>query len=425
MVIGIVIRNNDRYQDVMGVLEPDDFYNVFNRYCWEAIGELFQGGDPIDQVSIWEIVRKKYEDKSSLSNMLEFTENNVFTTVNIGNWAKIIKENSGVRKLIAQTEVLKNVLYEYKSVDEIGTAVDVISSHSSDVFSGNMPKSIYEIGDDVIEEYESVVRGDRGIPYPWETLNKFTGGMRIGNLSLWVGRPNVGKSFTLTLLGYFAHKNDWPVLIISPEMDRVEIAERYFPIELGVSYSRVAYGKLSSPELSKLKTGVDELKGKTGLWIMDSTDDITPGGIESAVRATGAKLVVIDSLYKLKLRGERRDKAIAAIEWACPATKRLGVHIACFAQQNRDAEKSARMGGGSRMGTIALADELAQDSDMIFAIEQNKDEKKDKILRIRPLKLRKGYYADEPLKINWDWVDMKYDEIEKDDEYDSDGAVNF
>lgn len=219
------------------------------------------------------------------------------------------------------------------------------------------------------------------------------------------------NTFVAVIAGRHAWLEGNPTLIVSPEMSKEEIAERFFVVDAPVNYDNVVRGTLSAWEMPKLQHAVADRKGGTGLWIMDSEDDLSPKGIEAAIRACKPKLVAIDSIYDLRVRGERRDRALVALEWMRAAAKRFGVPMCAFAQQNRAAELSEKKGGGSRLGTIALADEIGQDAHSVFALEQDKDMRADKQLRFKPLKLRRGRWSGEDVIVNWDFEKMNFTEV--------------
>jgi len=218
------------------------------------------------------------------------------------------------------------------------------------------------------------------------------------------------------LSGRHAWLHGSPTLIVSPEMSKEEIAERFFVIDANVSYKDLIHGQLSDFSLPQLESTVERLKSMDGLWIMDSDDDLSPKGIDAAIRACRPSLVAVDSIYDLHVRGERRDRAIIALEWMKRSAKRLDFACCGFAQQNRAAELSEKKGGGARLGTIALADEIGQDAHAVFALEQSKDDKADKIMRIKALKLRRGHITRETVFTNWDFDKMLFDEIPPEDE---------
>jgi len=236
----------------------------------------------------------------------------------------------------------------------------------------------------------------------------------------------VHNTFIAVIAARYAWASGYRTLIVSPEMSKEEIAERFFVVESGVSYRDMNHGQLSDFTLPKLEKTIQDLTTAENLWIMDASDDITPNGIEAAIRACKPNLVAVDSMYDLRVKGERRDRALVALEWMKDAAKRPGVACRGIAQQNRTAELSERKGGGARLGTIALADEIGQDAHAVFALEQSKDDKDDKVLWIKPLKLRRGQILKERVGLNWDFDAMKYDEIpEAEEGYKDEEEVPF
>jgi replicative DNA helicase len=244
---------------------------------------------------------------------------------------------------------------------------------------------------------------------------------------MFVARPGCGKTFLAVIAARYAWLQGHRVLIVSPEMSKEEIAERFFVVEADVSYKDLIHGQLSDlTTLPALEKKVDDLKTAENLWVMDASDDISPKGIEAAIRACHPALVAVDSIYDLKIKGTRQERALGALEWMKNAAKRHEFACCGFAQQNRIAELSERKGGGSRLGTIALADEIGQDAHAVFALERSKDDKDDKILWVKPLKLRRGQISRDRVGLNWDFDQMRWDEIPDDeDKFSDDEEIPF
>jgi replicative DNA helicase len=225
-----------------------------------------------------------------------------------------------------------------------------------------------------------------------------------------------------TFLAVIGARHAWlegfRVLVVSPEMAREEIAERFFAVHAGVSYLHMVNGTMSDYEMPKLQQSILESKGREGLRIMDSDDDLTPAGIEAAMQIFRPQLVAIDSMYDLRVRGERRDKLLIALEWFKGVLRRFDMAGLGFVQLNRAAEVSEKKGGGIRLGTIALGDEVGQDPHAVFALEQDKDMFLDRQMRIKPLKLRRGSRGkfSEGVKVWWDFDAMRFSEVEGQEE---------
>lgn len=268
----------------------------------------------------------------------------------------------------------------------------------------------------------------------WDRVEsiKYDGVQRVFDLTVMDGHAFVANDMVVhnTFVAVIAARHAWSegyrTLIVSPEMSKEEIAERFFVVEANVSYKDLIHGQLSDFAIPSLENTIVKSRSLKNLWIMDSDDDLSPKGIEAAIRACQPDMVAVDSIYDLKISGDRRERAIGALEWMKSAAKRLGFACCGFAQQNRTAELSEKKGGGARLGTIALADEIGQDAHAVFALEQSKDDRDDKVLKFKALKLRRGQISKDVVLSDWDFDSMKYDEIPDDtDEYEDSEEVPF
>jgi replicative DNA helicase len=223
----------------------------------------------------------------------------------------------------------------------------------------------------------------------------------------------VHNSVTLVLLAQHAWKEAGRrVLIISPEMSRLEVAERFFAVQAHVSQTGLVRGTLTEFELQRLKRVVTDLSASDGIWIMDQEDDLSPRSIEARIRAIHPDVVLLDTLYNLKVPGNRFERTERVLEWSLNMAKRHQFALVAFSQQNRNQEVSAKLGGGTRLGTIAFSDQVGMDAHAVFAMEQDADMKLDRRMRYVPLKIRRGY-SEGPVETNWDFTACNFTEIQK------------
>jgi KaiC/GvpD/RAD55 family RecA-like ATPase len=275
------------------------------------------------------------------------------------------------------------------------------------------PKTLFESGAEVVATYERMLQGYVGVPYPWPGMTAMTQGMWPGTLTMFVGRPGMGKSITLVLLAQYAWREAHRrVLIISPEMSRMEVAERFFAIHARVSQTGLVRGTLTEWDLQRLKGVVADLAAADGIWIMDQEDDLSPRSIEARIRAVKPEVVLLDTLYNIRVPGNRFERTERALEWSLNMAKRHAFALVAFSQQNRNQEVSAKLGGGTRLGTIAFSDQVGMDAHAVFAMEQDADMKLDRRMRYVPLKIRRGY-SEGPVEINWDFTACNFTEIAK------------
>lgn len=425
-ILGAVLLDNKSWGEAYAILDKGDFYVESNRIVFETMCDLFSAGIAVDPVTLGHALRQKGNlDKIggaiAISNILD----GVATTANIGYYADIVRETSQIRKLIYEAQEVSARGFGGADIDEISEGVAGLIAAAQALGRRRMPHSVLGLGTKVLENYRLVASGYRGIELPWKTIDNMTAGLWPKTVTIFVARPSVGKSFVSVICARHAWLSGKRVLIVSPEMDKEEMAERFFVIHSGVSYQDVISGQLPSVVEKQFEQSIEENKDLKDLYILDSSDDLSPKGIDAAIRACDPHLVAIDAMYDLKIKGERRDRMLAALEWTKHNCKEHGYAAVGFAQQNRVAELSEKKGGGARLGTIALADEIGQDAQNIFALEQTKDDKADHILKLKPLKIRRGQFKRDAVRVHWDFDQMIFSELPSDDESYDDGDIPF
>lgn len=425
-VLGSVLLNNDCWASVFANLNNEDFFVDSNRRIFDAMYSLFEEGVPVDHVTLGNKLKSKGDLKRiggaiALHNLTD----SVATTANIDAYVGIVKDDSSIRNVMSHAQGLIAAGHNGSSADELYLDVEKLIYSAKNLVRGRMPDSLLDLGEKVLENYRKVADGYRGIELPWPTMDLMTAGAWPKTVTMFVGRPGIGKSQVAVICARHAWMNGKRILIVSPEMSKVELAERFFVIESKVPYHDVVLGKLPTMMEAEFVDSIYGNKGKDGIWIIDSDDDLSPAGIDSAIRACNPDLVAIDSIYDLKFKGDRRERVMGAIEWMKRSCKEYGYASIGFAQQNRTAELSEKKGGGARLGTIALADEIAQDAHAVFALEQTNDDKDDRIMKLKPLKLRRGQYKKPVIRSHWDFESSNFSEIEDDNEYNSDEDIPF
>jgi replicative DNA helicase len=283
------------------------------------------------------------------------------------------------------------------------------------VTSGGIPSRLFSLGDTVKAAYLKVKDGYTGIPLPWPSMTDLTMGLWPATATYFVARPGVGKTQVATLIARDAWRSGKRVLIVSPEMSKSEIAERFFIVQAGVSAGEIMRGKLNGFAEKKLFDTIEGLAAQDGIYVMDSTDDLSPNGMDAAIAAVKPDLVAIDSIYMIRVKGDKMERTMRAVDWIRQAAKRHQVPFVAFHQLSRQATKDKKQGGGYDTSAIALSDQLLWDAHAVFIMEQDTDMKADRRLKFHVGKLRRGSHDGTPLEVHWDFDNMKFDEIVGDD----------
>lgn len=279
------------------------------------------------------------------------------------------------------------------------------------------PKTAHDVKQQVLDNLNRVRNGFAGVALPWESLTNLTMGMWPETATYIVARPGVGKTQVSVLTAHKAIKEGRKVLFISPEMSKAELAERFFVLESKVSASNMIHGTLSSFEEEKLMKVMDDPSRLEGLFMIDNDDDLTAGGMDSAIRLIEPDLVIVDSIYMLHFKGNKSERTERAVDWIRQGSKIHKVPFLAVHQLNRMATKDAKHGGGFDTSSIALSDQLLWDAHAVFLLEQDADMKADRRLKIHVGKLRRGAHPGKPFNVNFDLDKMDFSEIEEIEEF--------
>lgn len=281
------------------------------------------------------------------------------------------------------------------------------------------------------EMYERTKSGEIGVPFPWQTMTDITMGMWPKTLTGFVARPGVGKTFTLiNIADYACFECGKRVMLVSPEMTRVELAERQVALRGRIGYGDLVaatLGKFAEPHLYETIKGLKE----TGenYFILDDEERLGASYIEEAVDAVKPDILGIDSIYMLKVaegkikggpgsKGGRYDRILDTIDWMRSFNRRCNIPFVAISQLSREGEvkKGAKRGLKKGHGTgglekaLAMTDTLFWDFHNLFAMYQDEDMKQDKQMLYVPLKARRQAKVS-AVVTRWDMVEMNFEEI--------------
>jgi replicative DNA helicase len=277
-------------------------------------------------------------------------------------------------------------------------------------------ESIPALFKDVVEYYDLIKSGKRGILTPWNTINEETLGFWPEDLALFVARVGIGKTWTAALLAYHAWKAGKTVLFATTEISQLRIAQRFAAIHFNLPYGLFRKGQLDAFREKQFKDGVQEILKAERLYVIGGAFDIRVESYQAAVEQVANKwgpenmLSIFDGAYLLKVEGKNRiERAANAFDELKRVCKRTKVPNAVTMQFNREVK--ANEAKSVRTESIALTDVAAWNADLIYGLIQTEDMKRDKRMIFKPLKVREG--VGEDFEVNWDLDTMNFTELPK------------
>ncbi len=297
---------------------------------------------------------------------------------------------------------------------ELGKSRDTIEALLKEVRSLDTRAALVEsftgLGDKVIDYYEKIKRGERGIQTPWPTINDSTLGFWPEDLVLFVARMGIGKTWVALQLAGTAWEQGKKVLIATTEMAKETMAMRYFSLKYKLPYRNFRQGMLDMHTEQRFYDGVNALIGSPNFSIVGGDFDFSMDTFAGIVMDEKPDIVIVDGAYLLKVPGlTRTERAANVFDELKRIAKRSKAPVVATMQFNREVK--VNQAKTVQADSIAMTDVAGWNADLIFGLIQTEEMKKNKRLAFKPLKVREG--ESDEIECNWDFERMDFSEIPK------------
>ena len=369
-VLGAMLIDSRCVPDVIGILKPEDFFLRQNREIYETIYTMFNFSQVIDPVTVLTAMQERGVDASTdyLKQLMEITP----TAANVVRYANIVRDKAMLRALATAAGEIAETVYQ-----GVGTPAEILESAEKKIYAlrkGERGDSMEHIGTvlhKVFDRLAELAQSDSDIPglsTGLVDLDRKINGLNRSDLLLIAARPAMGKtSFALNIALNVAKKYGQTVAFFSLEMSREQLAMRLLSGESFVDSQKMATGKLSDEEWSKLAMASAALS-QTDIRV-DDNPSITVAEMNAKCRRLdNLGLVLIDYLQLMTGSGygrqaENRVNVVSDISRALKImAKELNVPVICLSQLSRGPE--------SRQDKRPILSDLRESG----AIEQDADE---------------------------------------------------
>jgi replicative DNA helicase len=377
-VLGAMMLEKEAVSKAIQHLDSTAFYKDSHQAIFRAMIQLFNEGQPIDQVSV--IDRLKRNKELDLAGGAYYVTGLVEATpsaANVEYYAQIVLERSLLRKLILASNEIQGEAYEATegAFDILDRAEQRIFSLSQNRLRGGF-KNFVDVLNRTFEHIDAIHNTEyhtTGIPTGLTGIDDLTSGFQDGELVIIAGRPGMGKTaFALTIARNAAVEYNIPVGIFSLEMADYQIAMRLLCAEARVNSHLVRTGKLPPEQWQRLSLQTGRL-AKAPIFIDDA-----PALSMMEVRAKGrrlkaehdVKMLIVDYLQLMRgpTRSESRQQEISEISRGLKAlSKELKIPVVALSQLSRAVENRA---GSHRpqLSDLRESGAIEQDADVVLFI---------------------------------------------------------
>ncbi|WP_088227219.1 replicative DNA helicase [Desulfosporosinus sp. FKB] len=402
-VLGAMMLEPESASSIFEFLQAEDFYRDNHRLIFSAIRELFEKGDPIDLVSVAEILRQqgRIEQVGGIATISEIARS-VPSAANVDYYSKIVSEKALLRQLIQVT----SSIYErgYEPGEEAKTLLEDAEKLILDLSRRRVKDGFSIIRDILLDTFEKIEylyanKGNlTGVPTFFTELDRMTSGWQPSDLVIIAARPSMGKTaLVLNMAQNAAVRANVPVAIFSLEMSKEQLVQRMLCGEAMVDQQRVRTGELLDADWPKLTRAVGPLS-EAPIFI-DDTVGISLAELRSKARRLKTEhnlsMIIIDYLQLLTVgkRAESRQQEVAQISRSLKGLAReLKVPVIALSQLNRGVEQ--RQDKRPLMSDLLESGAIEADADVISFIYRdeyyNQESEKKGIAELIIAKHRNG-----------------------------------
>ena len=376
-VLGAMIADREAVVTVSEILQKEDFYYEQCGTLFEAMLDLFREGREIDPVTLQaKLTARTLPESFASVEYINALVAAVPTTVNVKEYADIVKSRSMLRSIIRMNQKLETMCFRQEdSVDVIldTTEHDLAELVRQRGVSDDIPISqIVTAVLDKIQKASEQTGSVTGIPTGFIDLDAKTAGLQPSDLILIAARPSMGKTaLALNIADYVGIREGMTTAIFSLEMSKDQIVNRLLALETSIEAQNLRSGNLKDTDWDKIMQGAGVIANSN--IIVDDTPAITVSALRSKCRKykneNDLKLVIIDYLQLMQSGRniESRQQEISEISRSLKGLAReLNVPVIALSQLNRGVEQ--REDKRPMLSDLRDSGAIEQDADVVMFI---------------------------------------------------------
>ena len=395
-VLGSMLSSKEAVSKSIQWLTPDVFYKDAHGKIFSAMELLFDKGEPVDTVSVIDLLKKNKELESVggtyfVTGLVE----SVPTAAHVERYSKIVMEKALLRSLITLSHSIAKEAYE--DSQDVADILDTVEQSIFSITQNRLKGGFTQINDIVVAALEKleIIRASGGsvigVPSGLLDLDDITSGFQEGDLIIIAGRPGMGKTaLALSMIRNAALEADVGVGMFSLEMANHQLAMRLLCAEARVDSHFVRTGKLPAKLWKNLGLSAGDLE-KAPIYLDDSPA-LTVLELRAKARRLKAEhnigMIVVDYLQLMQgPRGvENRQQEISVISRSLKAlAKELSIPVVALSQLSRAVEQRADR--KPQLSDLRESGAIEQDADVVIFLyrpwvysQEDEDEGKAEII---------------------------------------------
>ena len=376
-VLGSILLDRDALIEVSGWLLPSHFYEERHIKIYETILELFEGGLPIDLVTVSDRLKKK-KILSKIGGRAYLTELASFvpTSAHANEYGNIVKETATRRGLISSSSEITKLAFDESLAlpDVVDRAESLLFNVAQEGIQSNFVH-IKELLKDAYERASHAKENDdyAGISTGFKGVDVLLGGFQKSDLIILAARPSVGKTaLALDMMRHASLIEKKNVAFFSLEMSNMQIMDRLLGMQSGIPFWEIRTNKLTEEKIVKLANTMGEL-ADANVFIDDS-----PGQNINQIRTKARRLMLeqgVDIIfvdYLQLMHGNTKESRALEVGEVSQGlknlAKELNVPVIALSQLSRAVE--LRQNRRPQLSDLRESGSIEQDADVVMFLDR-------------------------------------------------------
>lgn len=363
-LLGCLMNEPEMIDQVVPILEVEDFYVTKNREIYQAILNL-RGNSELTYHSVAHELGARLQAVGGIYELGGYLEYAAFRLEAVG-YAKIIADKARAKRIIDAPRIAARELRAGASLEEVEHLLQDLSVSRNHNQSATLEHSVKE----AMTAFEDSVKNkgrSRGLSTGFWDLDKMTGGFERGELTVLAGRPSQGKTALAIGLAHKVLKKGNSVFFASIEMTTRSLIQRMAYGLARVDGQKYNYGDFNPGDIARLRDECDKIRSLP--LEIDDKGGQSVGEILAKARILKPAMLIIDYLQLLAApkRGMKLYEKVTENSLACKTmAKNLGIPVLLLSQLSRAPE----IRGNKRpvMSDLRESGAIEQDADHIWML---------------------------------------------------------
>ena len=361
IVLSAILNGHNQYIDR---LTDDDITVGSYRTILQACRKLYEAGQEVDIVT----VDAELMNRGGYGSLLAEISGEYFIGINYDKYVDMLKSYTAKRKIHQGLHYIQEQLKLDNPADIKSNIIDYFSEIPlAGQAQDDSIKSVMLNTNEYLE-YKYKHRNDTSNHTGIADLDKFTGGLHKGEVTIVAARPSVGKTALAVQIALQVAKKGKAVQIFSREMSQVQLGTRLIANLGKIDGQRMRTGHIRDEDWLSIVHTQGELSNLP-LYINDESSTMPDvRAICAEKKRKGLDLVIIDYMQLIDphKRSDTREREVAEISRAIKKlTLEFEIPIIALSQLNRSTANKR-----PTLDTLRESGAIEQDADNVILLHK-------------------------------------------------------